>query len=57
MGCWFVATPMIFLLVMILFFEIPALVAIAYGALGGGIYRYRKTQALAKGVMAQVQTA
>lgn len=48
-GCFLIANPMTWIIVIALFFYIPFIGAYMYGCLGGGIYQYLKYRRLAKG--------
>jgi hypothetical protein len=51
LGCFLIATPITWLLIIAIFFYIPLIGAYMYGVLGGGIYQYLKYRKIAKGTV------
>ena len=48
MGCFLIANPITWLLLIVAFFEIPLFVGYMYGIFGGGYYEYTKCARIAK---------
>ena len=48
-GCFLIANPLTWILLIALFFYIPFIGAYIYGCLGGGVYQYLKYQRIARG--------
>jgi hypothetical protein len=50
-GCFLIANPLTWLILIVVLFEIPLFVGYMYGVFGGAIYEYRKCRRIAEGAV------
>jgi hypothetical protein len=48
-GCFLIANPLTWLILIVALFEIPLFVGYMYGVFGGAVYEYRKCRRIAEG--------